>query len=628
MPAEHAAGGGLRPEGVLHGGREGPGRRSPRRMCSSSWRDQRGDRTVVRLADRESGLSARTIARRLSSVSGLYAYLVARGDTPVQVNPVPRGLLTRRQGGSRRSRTAPLVRVPRTLPRILSPREADRLVGALRTHRDRAMVLAMLLAGLRRCEVLGLRFADVQVADRRLVVVEGKGGHHRVVPAANRFFDALGAYLHDERPGAARTDRVFVVLKGPRRGLPLSAEGLDEILSGARRRAGLEHATCHELRHTCLTRLREAGMALEAVQAQAGHRSDRVDPGLPAPGQRLAGRRVPARGRADRRRYRRRRRDAGRADGGRPVSALPARGPAASRAVPGSIAAAQWAQIRAAAPQVAATIRRYLQRLAAFLAPAQRGRRGERAAPVRPVDDHRRRAGRPSPRCAAMTSRTTRYGWPPSPGPAARSITAETHRQRIRTVRAFFERIIEWDWPDAPPRNPVIAGDIPKKPEPLPKFLDDRDAARLMAAARASTDPRDRLVVELLARTGMRAGELAGLEADAVVQIGAGHWLRIPLGKLRNDRYVPLHPELVRRCSPPGPRPTWSTSAAASGWSPTTAARWTGTSSAASSPASAVPPAFPACTRTGCATRWPPRPSTAACGWRPSPPCSATARWR
>jgi site-specific recombinase XerD len=66
---------------------------------------------------------------------------------------------------------------------------------------------------------------------------------------------------------------VFVVLKGPNRGRPLTAEGLDEILDGARRRAGLEHAACHELRHTCLTRLREAGMALEAVQAQAGHRS-------------------------------------------------------------------------------------------------------------------------------------------------------------------------------------------------------------------------------------------------------------------------------------------------------------------------------------------------------------------
>ena len=235
--------------------------------------DQRGDRSVVRLVDRESGLSARTIARRLSSVSGLYAYLIARGDTPVQASPVPRGLATRRQGGSRKSRLVPLVRVPRTLPRILSPEEVDRLIGALRTHRDRAMVLAMVLAGLRRCEVLGLRLADVRAGDRRLFVAEGKGGHQRVIPVADRFLQALGDYLHDERPAGSSTDRVFLVLKGPRRGLPLSAEGLDEILAGARRRAGLEHATCHELRHTCLTRLREAGMALEAVQAQAGHRS-------------------------------------------------------------------------------------------------------------------------------------------------------------------------------------------------------------------------------------------------------------------------------------------------------------------------------------------------------------------
>ena len=248
---------------------------------------QRGDRSVVRLADRESGLSARTIARRLSSVSGLYAYLVARGDTPVRVSPVPRGLMTRRRGGTMRSRMAALVRVPRTLPGILSPEDADRLAGALRTHRDRAMVLGMLLAGLRRREVPGLRFGHVQVADRRLAVVEGKGGHHRVVPAADRFFEEPGACLHGERPAAA-TDRVFVVLKGPRRGLPLSAEGLDEILDGARRRAGLEHGTCHQLRHTCLTRLREAGMALEAVRAQAGHASIESTH-LPAPGQRLAG---------------------------------------------------------------------------------------------------------------------------------------------------------------------------------------------------------------------------------------------------------------------------------------------------------------------------------------------------
>jgi len=47
----------------------------------------------------------------------------------------------------------------------------------------------------------------------------------------------------------------------------------DGIVSAARIRAALSRVTCHQLRHTCFTRLREAGRALEAIQAQAGHRS-------------------------------------------------------------------------------------------------------------------------------------------------------------------------------------------------------------------------------------------------------------------------------------------------------------------------------------------------------------------
>src|SRR5665647_1356253 len=79
------------------------------------------------------------------------------------------------------------VRVPRTLPKILSPAEVDALVGALRTHRDRAMVFAMVLGGLRRCEVLGLRLSDIQVAERSLFIAEGKGGHQRITPISNAF---------------------------------------------------------------------------------------------------------------------------------------------------------------------------------------------------------------------------------------------------------------------------------------------------------------------------------------------------------------------------------------------------------------------------------------------------------
>ena len=250
---------------------------------------QRGDRSVVRMADRESGLSARTIARRLSSVSGFYAYLIARGDTGWR--------RTRCRGGWPRAVRAARAVAARAAgagaahaAEILSPAEVDRLVAALRTDRDRAMVAAMLFGGLRRCEVLGLRFADVQVADRRVFIVEGKGGHHRVVPIANRFFDALGDYLHDERPATARTDRVFVVLKGPRRGQPLSCRGTGR---DPRRCAPPGRAGARHLPPVAAHLPDPAAGGRDGVGSGAGPGRaplDRVDPDLSASDQRLAGR--------------------------------------------------------------------------------------------------------------------------------------------------------------------------------------------------------------------------------------------------------------------------------------------------------------------------------------------------
>ena len=60
-------------------------------------------------------------------------------------------------------------------------------------------------------------------------------------------------------------------------------------------------------------------------------------------------------------------------------------------------------------------------------------------------------------------------------------------------------------------------------------------------------------------KSRLRVGELCALETGAVVQIGDGWWLRVPLGKLHNDRYVPLLPQLLglldawkaTSCSPP-----------------------------------------------------------------------------
>jgi site-specific recombinase XerC len=141
---------------------------------------------VVRFDEREQGLSARTIRRRLATLSGFYGYLGARGL--IAASPVPTGLSVRpARSHRRRVQSSPLIRTPRTLPRIMDSADAAVLLAALRTQRDRAMVLAMLLGGLRRCEVLGLQLADIALADRKVTDTEGQGGHHRIVSVALAF---------------------------------------------------------------------------------------------------------------------------------------------------------------------------------------------------------------------------------------------------------------------------------------------------------------------------------------------------------------------------------------------------------------------------------------------------------
>jgi integrase len=53
----------------------------------------------------------------------------------------------------------------------------------------------------------------------------------------------------------------------------LTVAALDTIIEYHRVKANTLGVQCHRLRHTCFTRLRQGGMSLEALQAQAGHRS-------------------------------------------------------------------------------------------------------------------------------------------------------------------------------------------------------------------------------------------------------------------------------------------------------------------------------------------------------------------
>jgi len=114
----------------------------------------------------------------------------------------------------------------------------------------------------------------------------------------------------------------------------------------------------------------------------------------------------------------------------------------------------------------------------------------------------------------------------------------------LGTLRRFLQTIQEWGWPETPTRVLVFASDRPNLDDPLPRFLDDTQAAALMQAARHSDDLFTRVCVEALLRTGLRKGEFVRLQVDSVVKVGETYWLHVPLGKLHTDRYIPLHPEV------------------------------------------------------------------------------------
>jgi hypothetical protein len=140
------------------------------------------------------------------------------------------------------------------------------------------------------------------------------------------------------------------------------------------------------------------------------------------------------------------------------VSALPAR----ERQLKGCQAEAEWAQIGAAAPEVAAVMHRYLRQLGTFLAPAS----------VDAADNALRQLARWMITEASLAAagdirrddiEDFKVWLAARPRAGRGTITAETHRQRMRAIRQFFERIIEWDWPSSPARNPVIAWGHPEE---------------------------------------------------------------------------------------------------------------------------------------------------------------------
>lgn len=232
---------------------------------------------VVPLARRTP--AAATLNRRIAAARGLYGHAVVCGILGRDPVPAPRrssGLRGERRGllGHLRARRAGtparLVRQERRLPESLAAHDVAAFLADLATHRDRAIVLVMLLGGLRSAEVRSLRLSDVDLGLRQ-VKVTGKGAKQRIVPVDRAFFAELTRYLQDERPRGLATPECFVVLRGPTAGRAMTEAGLRRIFRTHRARSGAERVRPHRLRHTFGTELASAGIDLLVLRELMGH---------------------------------------------------------------------------------------------------------------------------------------------------------------------------------------------------------------------------------------------------------------------------------------------------------------------------------------------------------------------
>lgn len=170
---------------------------------------------------------------------------------------------------------SPMERIPVTTARAdqiqpFTPQQVNALlVAARRTQRDgrdEALLLVLLDTGIRASEVCNLRVSDLDVQNRRLVVL-GKGNKHRTVPFGSATARALWQYLRDEPhdPG----DPLFF----SERGQFLTRSGLLQLFERLGERAKISATRCspHTMRHTCAVEYLRAGGNVFALKELLGH---------------------------------------------------------------------------------------------------------------------------------------------------------------------------------------------------------------------------------------------------------------------------------------------------------------------------------------------------------------------
>ncbi|MCK5162911.1 MAG: site-specific tyrosine recombinase XerD [Desulfobacula sp.] len=204
------------------------------------------------------GLSAKSRARHLITIRGLYKFLI--NEKNVSKNPVKN------------------VDIPKTglaLPKIMTVREVSDLLEAPdirkpRGMRNSAMMEIMYGAGLRVSELILLRFQDINL-DANFVRVMGKGAKERIVPIGSHARAITQKWIKEGRPTLLKkisTPYLFVA----RAGNPMTRQSFWKIIKKYALLANIsKNITPHTLRHSFATHLLEGGADLRSVQTMLGH---------------------------------------------------------------------------------------------------------------------------------------------------------------------------------------------------------------------------------------------------------------------------------------------------------------------------------------------------------------------
>jgi integrase/recombinase XerD len=204
------------------------------------------------------GLSARSIARHITTLRNFYRFLIQEG----QLKHDPTEFLNQPRQWT-------------TLPKYLNRDELDRLFAAPPVEkptgiRDRAMLDLLYATGLRVSELCQLTLSAVE-RETGVLRVTGKGNKQRMVPFGQAAGQAMDLYLGSARSRLlkGRASRHLFVTA---RGRAMTRQSFWKLLRGYGLKAGISRAlTPHVIRHSFATHLVEGGADLRSVQIMLGH---------------------------------------------------------------------------------------------------------------------------------------------------------------------------------------------------------------------------------------------------------------------------------------------------------------------------------------------------------------------